>query len=104
MKVTLSVLAVLAISLTVGLAYAADVDVSSREWSNGITYFDTGTTCDCESAYSVAPGGLVAEAPVMANGITYFELAAPDSIPNGLCAGKIGDETSWINNGITSFD
>jgi len=97
MKNVLLVFGVLALSLTLGVAYA------SSDVSNGITYFDTGPVCDCWSVRYAAAGGMLFESEALSNGITSFELAPVDSVPIGLCAASIYEETPTVNNGVTYF-
>ncbi len=104
MKITLSIVVALAISLTLGLAWAAQPEAAVF---NGVTYFETGLAPDCASVRGAAAGGLVSDTGEgMMTGITSFQLSLPDSYPTGLCAGSsISEEAPapWINNGITCF-
>ncbi len=99
MKVALSVLAILAVFFTLGVAYAAEAVLS-----NSITYSDTGPVADCSSVSMAGAGGLAPDAVApMLNGISQFELLAPGSRSTGICAGVISAEAAWIDNRITDF-
>lgn len=104
MKVMMTVLMVVVLALTVGIAYA-ESGMTAAEMYNGITYFELGPTPDCASVYGAGAGGAIPEAqPVLLNGVTQFELGIHGSRPTGLCAGRVSEEKPWINNGITLFD
>ncbi|MGE5173660.1 MAG: hypothetical protein ACM3MD_07520 [Betaproteobacteria bacterium] len=113
MKITISLLTVLALVLTFGLAYAYESVPMTRDMGgkmeagvyNGITVFETGPAPDCSSISGVGAGGLSAEArPVLENGITSFDLGLAGSGAKGSCAGAIGEPSAWLHNGITVFD
>ncbi len=113
MKVTMTVLMIVALALVAGVAFAAyegsEMSPMSTEkvetpLYNGITVFDLGPAPDCAHVYGAGAGGEIPAVEPAENGITSFELAVPGSLPTGLCAGKIGEEKAWINNGITVFE
>ncbi len=114
MKIVISLLAVLALVLAFGLAYAyesaptKDIGGKMNEAAvyNGITVFDTGPVPDCSSISGVGAGGLAAEEakPVLENGITSFDLGIAGSGARGSCAGGTGEPSAWMHNGITVFD
>ncbi len=103
MKVVLSIVVVLVLALTFGVAFGAErAEVSL---GNGITYSYVAQT-DCASVRGAGAGGVIPWAePMFTNGITRFELAVPGTMPTGLCAGasRIEAPKAWISNGITSF-
>ncbi len=115
MKITISLLMVLALTLTFGLAYAYESAPMTKDMGgkineagvyNGITVFETGPTPDCSSISGVGAGGLAAEEamPVLDNGITSFDLGRAESGFKGSCAEGTGEPSSWLNNGITVFE
>ncbi len=115
MKISISLLTVLALILTFGLAYAYESVPMTKDMGgkmneagvyNGITVFDTGPAPDCSSISGVGAGGLGAEEakPVLENGITIFDLGLVGSGARGSCAGGIGEPSVWSHNGITVFD
>ncbi len=108
MKVTMAVLVVVVLALAVGVAYAESGMTAAKAEIppyNGITYFDLGPAPDCTSVYGAGAGGEISVAePVLMNSVTSFELEVSGSRPTGLCAGKIGEEKPWMNNGITVFE
>ncbi len=103
MKITITVLMVVVLALTVGVAYAESGTTATKAGIyNGITYFDVRPDHDCASVRGADEANPATEAVLM-NGVTYFERAAPGSRP--LCAAATSDKKPGVlmNNGITIF-
>jgi len=107
MKVTMTVLMVVVLALTVGVAYAESAMPASKAeipLYNGITYFDLGTNPDCASVSGAGAGAVIPAAePVLMNGVTYFELEFLGPRSFGLCAGSTSEERpgAGLHNGVT---
>ncbi|HUI44458.1 MAG TPA: hypothetical protein VL122_00535 [Nitrospirota bacterium] len=110
MKATLSVLIVVVLALTVGVAYAGSAMTASKAeipLNNGVTYFNLEPTPDCSSVSGAAAGAVIPTAePELMNGVTYFELGTLGPRSFGQCAGNISEEkpSAGMNNGITVFE
>jgi hypothetical protein len=93
MKKILIILGVLVIALTVGVAYADNMDMSAGEY-NGITVFEKVPIV----THDLSPG-LTAE-----NGITAFEVR-PAETSEGAAAGGLRtmEPSMELQNGITYF-
>lgn len=103
MKITITVVMMVVLALTVGVAYAESGTTATEAGIyNGITYFDVRPGNDCASV-QVAGGANPATEPVLMNGATYFERAVPGSRP--LCAAAISEKKPrvWKDNGVTLF-
>ncbi|MGE5173827.1 MAG: hypothetical protein ACM3MD_08360 [Betaproteobacteria bacterium] len=108
MKIMITVLMVVVLALTVGVAYAESGMTATKAeipLFNGITYFDLGPASDCASVRGTSAGGVISVAEPVLNRVTYFETGIPGSRPTGLCAGSISEEKPGVlmNNGITVF-
>lgn len=99
--VLVAVVFALTFGLAVSLAWADEV-----RFDNAVTFSDIGPTPDCESVYGMGAGGLIAGEPgeAVENGVTFFELSMPESIPTGRCAGTIGEPSPVAYNGVTFFE
>jgi hypothetical protein len=66
--------------------------------TNGIICFEMGQNAQCDSAVPTVT-------TPQANGITYFNVSAPNSGANGACAGDRGSKNAkkWFANGIMIF-
>ncbi len=101
MKKTMVVLAVTAMVLSFGTAFAGDTEKGASDKPyNGVTNFDLGVAADC----SAAPAAVskVNDNP-LSNGVTVFEMR--ESGARGSCANKAQKEmiTSRNFNGVTVF-
>jgi hypothetical protein len=109
MKKILITIGVLAIALTLGVAFAAEKsmpmehEMISAATNNGITYFDTGP--GCAIAVGAGAGGLAPGPGLeLRNGITSFDLGLVPLVAKGSCVESTVSAGPTRDNGVTIFD
>jgi hypothetical protein len=107
MKKIMSLLTVMGLALTFGLAYADEISPMTRDMSgnvlyNGITYFEPVLECPAEggSGAGGVAAGEVSKDAILKNGITFFDVRAAGYGPRCSWAGELSKELH-VKNGIT---